>query len=156
MDIKRINGFLISTLLQLNLSVESLHCKSAQEKRGTNCCDAILTSRAGGTKKIMDVMSCLLGGPPLTHHPPPTHPFRCPHPHKKGTNLLLFQIGIHLHTHQDLNLKCRRGMGQLLRYRRPCPNDSPGTGLHGSTLLSVSEFHYFMLAQSWKFGGFRV
>jgi len=34
MDIKRINGFLISTLLQLNLSVEFLHCKSAQEKRG--------------------------------------------------------------------------------------------------------------------------
>ena len=37
--------------------------------------------------------------------PPPQNP-RCPHPDKKGTNLLLFQIGIHLHTHQDLNLKC--------------------------------------------------
>ena len=29
--------------------------------------------------------------------PPPTPPFRCPHPDKKGANLLLFQIGIHLH-----------------------------------------------------------
>ena len=42
-------------------------------------------------------------------------PFRCPHQDKKGTNLLLFQIGIHLHTHQDLKLKCCRVMGQKLR-----------------------------------------
>jgi len=53
--------------------------------------------------------------------PPPTSnpPFRCPHPDKKGTNLLLFQIGIRLHTHQDLKLKCCRVMGQKLRYGRP-------------------------------------
>ena len=60
-----------------------------------------------------------LGWTPLRDFPPPKPPFQCPHPNKKGTNLLLFQIGIHLHTHQDLKLKCCRVMGQKLRYGRP-------------------------------------
>ena len=76
-----------------------------------------------------------LGWTPLRDHPPPNPPFQCPPPNKKGTNLLLLKFCILLHTHQDLNLKCCRGMGQILRYGRPCLNDSPGTGLHGSTLL---------------------
>ena len=38
-----------------------------------------------------------------------------------------FKIGIRLHTHQDLNLKCCRVMGQKLRYGRPCTHDLPGT-----------------------------
>jgi len=57
----------------------------------------------------------------------PKKPFWCPHPDKKGTNLLLSQTGIHLHTHQDLKLKCCRVMGQKLRYGCPCTRDLPGT-----------------------------
>jgi hypothetical protein len=67
------------------------------------------------------------GGPPCPPPFPPKPPFRCPHPDKKGTNLLQAQIGIHLHTHQDLNLKCCRVIGQKLRYGRPCTRDLPGT-----------------------------
>ena len=104
----------------------------------------------------MDRHAQFLGWTPLTHHPPPKPPFRCPHPDKKGTNLLLFQIGIHLHTHREyLKLKCCRVMGQKLRYRRPCTRDLPGTHnwLAQSHIASIfSEFYYFMLAQSCKFG----
>ena len=87
---------------------------------------------------------------------PPEPPFRCPHPDKKGTNLFLFQIGIHLHAHQDLKLKCCRVMGQKLRYGRPCTRDLPGTHnwLAQSTLLLFlqNSTDYLMLAQSCKFG----
>jgi hypothetical protein len=85
-----------------------------------------------------------LGWTPLRDHPPPKPPFRCPHPNKKGTNLPHFQIGIHLHTHQDLRLKCCRNMGQKLRYGRPCTRDLPGTHnwLAQSHIASISsEFH---------------
>jgi len=67
-----------------------------------------------------------LGWTPLRDHPPPKPPFRCPHPDKKGTNLLPFQVGIHLHIHQDLKLKCCRVMWPKLRYGRPCTHDLPG------------------------------
>jgi len=83
-------------------------------------------------------------GGPSCPPPPPKPPFRCPHPDKKGTNLLLFQAGIYLHTHQDLKLKCCRVMGQKLRYGRPCTRDLPGTHnwLAQSHIASISsEFH---------------
>jgi hypothetical protein len=84
-------------------------------------------------------------GRPPCPPPPPKPPFRCPHQDKKGTNLLLFQIGIHLHTHEDLKLKCCRVMGQKLRYGRPCTRDLPG--IHNwhaqSQIASISsEFHW--------------
>jgi len=77
----------------------------------------------------------------LRDHPPPKPPFQCPHPNKKGTNLPLFQIGIHLHTHQDLRLKCCRKMGQKLRYGRPCTRDLPGT----HNCLAVPHCFYFFI-----------
>ena len=71
-------------------------------------------------------------------------PLPVPPPGKKGTNLLFFQIGIHLHTHQDLNLECCRVIGQKLRYRRPCTRELPGTHkwLAQSHFASISsKFH---------------
>ena len=78
--------------------------------------------------------------------PPPTPypPLPLPHPDKMVTKLLLFQIGIHLHTHQDLKLKCCRVMGQKPRYGRPCTRDLRGTHnwLSQSHNTSISsEFH---------------
>ena len=76
--------------------------------------------------------------------PPPKPPFQRPHPNKKGTNLLFFQIGIHLHTHQDLELKHCRVMGQKLRHGCPCTRDLPGTHnwLAQPHIASIlSEFH---------------
>jgi len=93
-------------------------------------------------------------GPP-EGPPTPQTPFQCPHPDKKGTNLLLFKFCIHLHTHQDLKLKCCRVMGQKLRYGRPCTQYLPGTHnwLAQSHIASISsKFHYLMLAQSCEFG----
>jgi len=90
-----------------------------------------------------------LGWTPLRDHPPPKPPFQFPHPNKKGTNLLLFQIGIHLHTHQDLKLTCCRVMGQKPRYRRPCTRDLLGTHnwLAQSHIASISsEFHWIFHA----------
>ena len=87
--------------------------------------------------------------------PTPQTSFQCPHPDKKGTNLLLFKFCIHLHTHQDLKLKCCRVMGQKLRYGRPCTQYLPGTHnwLAQSHIASISsKFHYLMLAQSCEFG----
>ena len=96
-----------------------------------------------------------LGWTPL-RDPPPQTPLPVPHPNKKGTNLLLFEAGIHLHTHQDLKLKCCRVMGQKLRYGRPCTRDhqAPITGLHSPTLLLFlqNSTDYLMLAQSCKYG----
>ena len=95
-------------------------------------------------KICLDRHATFLGWTPLTHHPPPNPPFWCPHPNKKGTNLPLFQLGIHLHIHQDLKQKCCRVMGQKLRYRRPCTRDLPGTHnwLAQSHIASISsEFH---------------
>ena len=86
-----------------------------------------------------------LGLTPLPPNPPPKPPFQCPHQDKKGTNLLLFQTGIHLHTHQDLKMKCCRVMGQKLRYGRPCTRDLPGTHnwLAQSHIASISyELNY--------------
>jgi hypothetical protein len=68
-----------------------------------------------------------LGWTSLRDHPPPKPPFQCTHPDRKGTNLLLFKFCIHLHTHQDLKLKCCRVMGQKLGYGRPCTHDLLGT-----------------------------
>ena len=56
-----------------------------------------------------------LGWTPPRDHPPSNHLIQYPHPDRKGTNLLLFLFCIHLHTHQDLKLKCCRVMGQKLR-----------------------------------------
>ena len=62
------------------------------------------------------------GGPP--EGPPPLTPLLAPPPKQKGYRYSApFQIGIHLHTHQDLKLKCCRFMGQKLRYGRPCTRD---------------------------------
>ena len=86
------------------------------------------------------------GRPPCTHPPPQTKtPFRCPQPDKKDTNLLPSQIGIHVHTHQDLKLKRCRVMGAKLRYGRPCTHDPPGNQnwLAQPYLASISsEFHW--------------
>jgi len=68
----------------------------------------------------------LFGVTPLRDLPPHT-PLQCPHPDKKGTNLLLFKFYIHLHTYEDLRLTCCRVMGQKLRYGRPNTHDLPGT-----------------------------
>ena len=95
-----------------------------------------------------------LAGPPCPPPPPPKAPFQCPHPDKKGANLLLF-LSIHLHTHQDLKLNCCRVTMQNLRYGRPCTHDLPGTHnwLAQPHIASISsESYYLMLAQSWKFG----
>ena len=78
--------------------------------------------------------------------PPPTPypPLPVPPPKQKGHQSALFQIGIHLHTHQDLKLKCGRVMGQKLRYGRLCTRDLPGTHnwLAQSNINSISsEFH---------------
>jgi hypothetical protein len=86
----------------------------------------------------------LMGWKPLRAHPPPKLPFQCPHQTKKGSNLLLFGFCIHLHTYQDLKLKCCRVMGQKLRYGRPCTHDLPGTHnwLAQPHIASISsEFH---------------
>jgi hypothetical protein len=86
----------------------------------------------------------LFGVGTLCPPPPPKPPFQCPHPDKKGTNLLLLYAGIHLHIYQDLKLKCCRIMGQKLRYGRPCTRDLPGThNWHAqSNIASISsEFH---------------
>jgi len=94
---------------------------------------------------------------PPTHQPPPNPLFWCPHPDKEGTNLLLRQIGIHLHTHQDMKLNCCSDMGQKLRYGRPCIRDLAGTHnwLAQSHIASISsELHWLshlMLAQSCMF-----
>jgi len=91
--------------------------------------------------------------------PPPKLPFRCPHQDKKGTNLLLFQIGIHLHIHQDLRLKCCRVMGQQLRYGCPCTCDLPGTHnwLAQSHIASISsEFHQRGSSEALKRGTFEM
>ena len=71
--------------------------------------------KAGGCKqKLVDGGAKILGWTPLTP-PPPKPPFRCPHPDKKGTILLLYQIGIHLHSHHNQIFTCCRVMGQKLR-----------------------------------------
>jgi len=84
--------------------------------------------------------------------PPPPTPLPVPPPKQKGcTILLLFQIGFHLHNHQDLKLKCCRVMGQKLRYGRPWTRALPGTHkwlAQSQNTSNSSEFHYLMLAQS--------
>jgi len=101
--------------------------------------------------------TCIIFGmDPQTHLPPPKPPFQCPHPDKKGTNLLLLQIGFHLHTHQDLKLMCCRVMGQKrdTDAHAHMTNQAPITGLHSPTLLPFlqNSTDYLMLAQSCKFG----
>jgi len=90
--------------------------------------------------------------PPLPPNPPSSAPIWT----KGVPNCSFFQIGIHLHTHQDLKLKCCRITGQKLRYSCPCTHDLPGTHnwLAQSHIASIpSEFHnYIMLAQSCQFG----
>ena len=87
-----------------------------------------------------------LGLTPLLRAPPPPNPPSSTHPHqtKKSTNLLHFSFVIHLHTNQDLKLKCCRTMGQKQRYGRPCTHDLPGTHnwLAQPHIASISsEFH---------------
>ena len=89
---------------------------------------------------------------PLRDHPPPKPPFQYPSSDKMGTNLLLFEFCIHLHTHQDIKLKCRRVMGQRLRHGRPCTHDLPGTHNWLAHCSISSDFYYLMLALSWKSG----
>ena len=83
-------------------------------------------------------------------------PFRYPHQDKKGTNLLLFQTGIHLHTHQDLKLKRCRVMGENwdTDAHAHVTYQAPITGLHNPTLLPFlqNSTDYLKLAQSCKFG----
>ena len=94
----------------------------------------------------------IFGLDPPAPPPPPKPPLWCPHSDKKGTNLLLFQTGIHLHTHQDLNLKCCRVMGQTrdTDAHAHVTYQAPITGLHSPTLLRFlhNSTHYLMLAQS--------
>jgi len=83
---------------------------------------------------------------PTTH---PLNPLPVPPPRQKGYQSALFSLGTHLHTHQDLKLKCCRVMGQKLRYRRPCTCDLPGTHnwLAQSHIASISsEFHWLFHA----------
>ena len=86
---------------------------------------------------------------PLRDHPPPKPSFQCPHQTKKGTDMLLSEFCIHLHTHQDLKLKCCRVMGQKLRYGRPCTHDLPGTHdwlAQPHIAFISSEFHWLSYA----------
>jgi hypothetical protein len=78
--------------------------------------------------------------------PPPKPPFQCPHPDRKGTNLLLFGFCIHLHTHQDLKLKCCRALKQKLRYRRPCtwPTRHPQLTCLASRCFEFPEFQQWL------------
>ena len=85
--------------------------------------------------------ACACAWTPLMDHPPPKSPFQCSHPDTMGTNLLLSEFCIHLHTHQDLKLKCCRVMGQKLRYGRPCTHDLPGT----HNWLAQSHFAFISL-----------
>ena len=76
-------------------------------------------------------------------------------PKQKGYHsVFFFEICIHLHTHQDLKLQCRRVNGQKLRYGRPCPHDLPGTHtwLAHPHIASRNSTDYLMLAQTWKLG----
>ena len=97
--------------------------------------------------------ACILFG---VDPPPLNPPSGAPPPDKKGTNLLLYQTGIYLHTNQDIKLKCCRVTGQKLRYGRPCTSDLPGTHnwLAQSKIASIlqNSTMYLMLAHSWKFG----
>jgi len=84
--------------------------------------------------------------------PPHKPPFR--RPDKKSTNLLLFQIGIRVHTHQDLywsvaELWDKNWDPDALAF---VTYQAPITGLHSPTLLPFLETStdYFMLAQSCK------
>ena len=90
---------------------------------------------------------------PLRDYLPPKPPFQCPHQTKKGTILLLFELCIHLHIHQDLKRQCRRVTGQETRYGRPTPHDSPGTHnwlaqLHIASFFS--EFHAGTILEVWS------
>ena len=71
--------------------------------------------------------------------PPPTpqNPLPVPPPRQKGTNLLHFKFCIHLHTHQDLELKYCRVMGQNwdTDAHAHMTYQAPITGLHSPTLL---------------------
>jgi hypothetical protein len=97
--------------------------------------------------------------PPRDHPPPKPKlksrrgitppPFQCPHPDRKGTNLLLFQFCIHLHTVAELWDK-NTDMDAHAHMTYPAPI----TGLHSPTLLPFLQNSpdYLMLAQSCKFG----
>jgi len=107
-------------------------------------CSQCIIAKAGGLLFILDRHVYFLGWAPQRDHPPPKPPFQCPHQTRKGTNLLLFDFYIHLHTHQDLKLNCCRFMGRNLRYGRPCTHDVPGTHnwlAHSHIASTSSEFH---------------
>jgi len=97
-----------------------------------------------------------LGWTPLRDHPPPKTPPSAPTQTKRVPICSFLYSCIHLHTHQDLKLKCCRVIGQKFRYGRPCTHDLPGTHncLHSPILLPFLQNFtvYLMLTQSWKFG----
>ena len=72
-------------------------------------------------------------GDPLTQKSPFLKPFS----DKKGTNLLLFEFCIHLHTHQSQKMICWVDMGQKLRWDALAhmTSKAPTTHLHALILL---------------------
>ena len=56
-----------------------------------------VSEQEGGKKKYC-TSRVFFGLDPLLTPYPPTPPLQCPHPNKRGTNLLLFKFCIHLHT----------------------------------------------------------
>ena len=77
----------------------SVPCISSPSCTGTgSSAGGFLQVYAGGWKKKSIVRHVyFLEWTPFCP-PPPTHPLQCPHPNKRGTNLLLFKFCIHLHT----------------------------------------------------------
>jgi len=75
-------------------------------------------------------------------------------PKQKGYHsVFFFEICIHLHTHQDLKLQCRRVNGQKLRYGRPCPHDSPLVAESPGTHNWLAQLHFasFLSEFHWLF-----
>ena len=102
-----------------------------------------------GSRRQFFCFCCCWGRHPWGTTHPPKSPFLYPHQTKKSTNLLHFSFVIHLHTNQDLKLKCCRTMGQKQRYGRPCTHDLPGTHnwLAQPHIASISsEFHWLSRA----------
>ena len=123
----------------LRQGFEPRTCRLQPETGNLKYCEARKAKQNWWTSRVK------FGLDPPEGPPTPPTPTHYPHPDKKGTDLLFYQIGIHLHTHQDLQLKCCRVMGQNLRYGHPCTRDLPGTHnwLAQSHIASISsEFHW--------------
>jgi len=59
------------------------------------CVHEMFCLQAGGYFFLFGRHVHFLGWTPLRDHPPPNPPFQCPHPDKKGTNLLLLHPSAH-------------------------------------------------------------